>query len=135
MELNNNIEFLGKIAPSEVINEYLTAFLCVHPTRVDNCPLAVIEAMACGLPIVSSKTGGIPELVIDGVNGLLVFPEDIVGLAKAICKVVEDPKLHQSMAENSKLIFREKFELEKGVQVIADWIQSLEMKEGKIGDN
>lgn len=129
LKLDKNTEFLGNIPPNQVIDEYMASFLCVYPARIDNCPLSVIEAMSCGKPIVGFKTGGIPELVLDGFNGLLVTPEDYIGLANAICKIIEDPLLYKSLAENSKIIFREKFELNKGVRLIVDWIQGLETKE------
>ena len=55
-------------------------------------PNAVMEAMAAGLPIVAFRVGGIPEIVEDGVTGILVDPGDVQGLAEAIARVAADPQ-------------------------------------------
>ena len=64
----------------------------VLPSRMDPCPLAVLEAMATGLPVVATRVGGIPEEVGDDA-GLLVEPEDVRGLAAAVLRLAGDPGL------------------------------------------
>jgi glycosyltransferase involved in cell wall biosynthesis len=61
-----------------------------QPSRADNLPLAVLEAMAAGLPVVGTRVGGIPELVVDGETGLLVPPEDPSALAAALDSLARD---------------------------------------------
>ena len=62
----------------------------------DSLPLAILEAMAAGLPVVATTTGGIPECVVDGVTGLLVPPGDPDALAAALVRLLADPALcHQ----------------------------------------
>ena len=63
----------------------------VQPSRADNLPLAILEAMAAGLPVIGTRTGGIPELVLDGVTGLLVPPERPEELAAALDSLAADP--------------------------------------------
>ncbi len=62
----------------------------VQPSRADNLPLAVLEAMAAGLPVVGARVGGIPELVADGESGILVPPEDPRALAAALDSLARD---------------------------------------------
>ena len=67
--------------------------LFVHPTLFDALPTSVLEAMAAGLPVVASATGGIPEIITDGRDGLLVPPGDDAALAKAVIRLL----LHRSL--------------------------------------
>ena len=65
----------------------------VLPTRADNLPVAILEAMAVALPVVATRVGGIPELVVDGETGLLVEPDDPDGLRAALRSLLSDPAL------------------------------------------
>jgi glycosyltransferase involved in cell wall biosynthesis len=67
------------------IRDYLfDAHVLVMPSRTEGLPMALIEAAACGRPVVASRVGGIPEIVEHGVNGLLVEPDQVDALAAAI---------------------------------------------------
>lgn len=63
----------------------------VLPTRGDNLPVAILEAMANALPVIATRVGGVPEQIVDGVNGYLVESDDVGGLAAAIEKLASDP--------------------------------------------
>jgi glycosyltransferase involved in cell wall biosynthesis len=69
------------------------ASIYVQPSRHDMQPLAVLEAMAAGLPVVATRAGGLPQLLTDGVTGLLVPPDDPAALAAAIQRLIDDPDL------------------------------------------
>jgi glycosyltransferase involved in cell wall biosynthesis len=71
----------------------------VQPSRADNLPLAILEAMAAGLPVVGSRVGGIPELVEDSVTGLVVEPENPVALAAALDSLAGDPERRRQLGE------------------------------------
>jgi glycosyltransferase involved in cell wall biosynthesis len=66
--------------------------LFVLPTRGDNLPVAILEAMAAAVPVVATRIGGVPELVVDGETGLLVNVDDPKGMAAAIERLVADPE-------------------------------------------
>jgi glycosyltransferase involved in cell wall biosynthesis len=66
----------------------------VLPTRGENLPVSILEAMAEAVPVVATRVGGIPELVEDGESGLLVEPDDAPALAGALRRVVSDAELH-----------------------------------------
>ena len=69
----------------------------VLSSRVEGNPLSVMEAMAAGLPVVSTAVGGVPELVRDGETGLLVPSEDAGALARAVQALMDDPARRRAM--------------------------------------
>jgi glycosyltransferase involved in cell wall biosynthesis len=83
----------------EVLN---ASDVLVLNSRYEGLGLAVMEAMAAGLPVVATAVGGIPELVREGTTGRLVPPEDSEGLARALVTLLEDPPLRQRMGEAAK---------------------------------
>jgi glycosyltransferase involved in cell wall biosynthesis len=66
------------------------------------CPTVVMEAMACGRPVIGSKIGGLPELVVDGETGFLVRPGDPIALERAITYLLSNPELRDKMGEAGK---------------------------------
>ncbi|MEM4522675.1 MAG: glycosyltransferase family 4 protein [Nitrososphaeria archaeon] len=74
-------------------------FLC--PSIYDPYPLVITEAMACAKPIVATKVGGIPELITDGVNGLLVKPCNPKEIANAVIKLLEDPEVAYKLGKEA----------------------------------
>jgi glycosyltransferase involved in cell wall biosynthesis len=67
----------------------------------DACPTVVMEAMAAGIPVIGSRTGGIPDLVSDGINGILVAPDDINGLRNAMTRLIDDVGLRESLGRHA----------------------------------
>jgi glycosyltransferase involved in cell wall biosynthesis len=87
--LGLDARFHGAVEDMRVRLDALDAF--VLPSRVENSPLAIVEAMAHALPVVATRVGGVPELVADGQTGLLVEPDDPAALARAIARIVDQP--------------------------------------------
>jgi glycosyltransferase involved in cell wall biosynthesis len=83
---------------------------------MDNLPTVIMEAMATGLPVVSTVIGGIPEMVIDNETGFLVPAGDARALADAIEKVVVDPSLARRLGEKGHKRACELFSIEKNVR-------------------
>jgi len=77
--------------PQEVATYYRAADLFLHSSRVDTFPTVVLEAMACGLPVVATATGGIAEQVVDDDTGFLVKPEDAAAMTNAIVMLLDNP--------------------------------------------
>lgn len=93
------IIFTGKLSPEDLANEYKTANVFTLPAIVDSkgdtegLGVVLIEAMELGLPIVASNVGGIPDVVVDGVSGILVPEKDPEALANAYKRLADDPEL------------------------------------------
>jgi glycosyltransferase involved in cell wall biosynthesis len=71
--------------------------IVVLPTRLEGSPYAILEAMAAGKPVVASRIGGVPELVVDGATGRLFPMDDVAALAAALTELLEDPKKRAAM--------------------------------------
>lgn len=83
----------------------------VHPTLLDALPTVLAEAAAAGLPIVASRVGGVPEMCIDGRNGLLVDPGDEEALAGACLRVLREPGLAGRMGAQGREVARERYDI------------------------
>jgi glycosyltransferase involved in cell wall biosynthesis len=86
--------------------------LVVHPALMEGLGVSLIQAAAAGVPIVASRAGGIPEIVRAGVNGVLVEPGDVAGLAREICGLLGDPKRHARLAAGGKTLAGSEFSVE-----------------------
>ena len=98
--LREVVSFLGH--REDVAARLAAADLCVHPSRSEAFPNAVLEAMTAGLPVVASRVGGVLELIRDGKTGLLVAADDHDALAGAIGQVMADPALAQSLGASAR---------------------------------
>jgi len=92
--------------------------------RKEGIPVALMEGMASGLPVVSSRLSGIPELIEDGVAGLLFPPEDSAAAADALEQLAGDPELRGQMGRAARMTVEKSFDLTKNAQTLAERIQS-----------
>ena len=98
----------------EVARRLQAADLYVHPSRADTFPTGVLEALACGTPVVASRVGGIPEQVTEE-TGVLVEPGDAAGLAAAIESLLADPERRARMGQAGAADARARFSLERQI--------------------
>jgi glycosyltransferase involved in cell wall biosynthesis len=98
LEIEGSVVFTGRLDNEEIPELYSGADLLLNASLVDNTPISLLEAMASGVPIVSTSAGGIPHLVKDGVTARLVAPRDVDALASAALWVLRNPNQAQSMA-------------------------------------
>lgn len=90
-DLEKNIQFVGEVRNIVEVLSALDAY--VQPSRTEGLPLSILEAMACKLPIIAANVGGIPNLITDGVSGLLIPPEDPFSLAQAMLRLVDSKSM------------------------------------------
>src|SRR5205823_12324570 len=86
--LDDQVAFLGEVR--DVAGLLATARLFVLPSLTEGISLTLLEAMSCGLPVVATRVGGNPEVIVDGQTGLLVPPGDPPALAAAILQLLGD---------------------------------------------
>jgi glycosyltransferase involved in cell wall biosynthesis len=89
---------LGAISDAERRDLYAAADLFAMPSRTDSFGIVYLEAWACGLPVIGARAGAVPEVIRDGVDGLLVRFGDVAGLTQAIAAILDDPARARAMA-------------------------------------
>jgi glycosyltransferase involved in cell wall biosynthesis len=97
LSLMNDVIFLGYVQDKELPILYNAAKLFVYPSLYEGFGLPVLEAMACGVPVITSNTSSLPEIVADA--GIMLDPLDINALAKAMHNVLMDDSLRHSLIE------------------------------------
>jgi hypothetical protein len=95
-----NVTFAGRVAPTEIHRYYAAADIYVQTPRIDNMPLSVLEAFASGLPVVSTRVGGVPAILTNGVHGLLAEDDDEASVAQAVVTLLEAPDAARRLAAN-----------------------------------
>lgn len=113
LSIEGNVSVLGWIRgarKTECLNE---ACVYVLPSYNEGQPMSILEAMATGLPIISTPVGGTPEAVVDGVNGYLVQPGDVGALADRISYLLAHPEVRHSMGIRNREKVRELFSVDK----------------------
>jgi L-malate glycosyltransferase len=94
--------FTGRVEHEEIYEQYSAADIYINASKIDNQPLSILEAFACGLPVVTTGAGGIPDIVTDGETGFVVPVEDHVALAERALKLLTEPALARTMAERAR---------------------------------
>jgi glycosyltransferase involved in cell wall biosynthesis len=97
--LDGRVRFLGSVSRDDVLRLFRAADASVLSSSWENFPHTVVEALAVGCPVLATAVGGVPEVVQDGVNGLLVRPDDPPALATAIERLFADRELRRRLAE------------------------------------
>lgn len=102
LQIENFIEFVGAVSLNERLAFFENADIFVLPTYAEAMPMAVIEAMAAGLPIVSTTVGGIPELVSEAEEGFLIEPANAEKLAEKLSILIKNKELRVEMGEKAQ---------------------------------
>lgn len=119
------VRFLGA-QPHEVAMAWMRGALAVAlPSKIEALPIVVLEAMQFGVPVVYTRSGPGPELITDGVDGLLVDPDNPRALRSAIERLVEDPGYARRLGEAARVRVNERFKLERCVGETLRFYQNL----------
>jgi glycosyltransferase involved in cell wall biosynthesis len=102
LNLVNEVTFLGWVDSEQRDKLLSQADVFILPSYNEGLPMAILEAMAWGLPIISTPVGGIPELVITNKNGFLVTAGDVEGLSQAMASLIDNQELRLSLGENAR---------------------------------
>lgn len=120
--LENFVRLLGALPHEEVIAQYQEATVFALPAILgkdgdrDGIPNVILEALSMGLPVVSTAHSGIPEVIEEGVNGLLVPPEDAKALSSALERVICNPEMQSAFGKAGRQIVADRFNPEKNAR-------------------
>lgn len=128
------VRFVGHVARTELPAYYCAADLFVMPARelgpeessdVEGFGIAFCEAASCGLPVIGSHSGGIPEAIADGVTGLLVEPDDSSGLAEAMTRLLLDGSLAEEMGRRGRMRVERELTWEEAGRAVGDHLETV----------
>lgn len=124
LSIGNRVHFAGfHENPAEALNGL---DILVHAsTRPEPFGRVILEAMACGVPVVASRAGGVPEFVRDGLTGILCEPGDIEGMRNAVAALLADSGLREKLVERARVDFLSSYTIEKHSETVAALYDSI----------
>jgi len=126
LRLGDRVRFLGGIGDQDLPAFYNLASLYVGASRraerlgVEGFGISLVEASACGLPVVAGNSGGVPDAVRDGETGILVPPEEPTAIAAAVCRLLADPAAARRMGQNGRRAVQTYFNWDRVVRDLRD---------------
>jgi len=121
-----NVKFLGHIKGDRLKTTIRNSLFAVLPSEwYENCPYSILEAFALGKPVIGSDIGGIPELIKDGVDGLLFAPGNSEELSEKIAYLISRPRLREQMGRDARKKVEEKYNPELYYQKVMGVYQKL----------
>ncbi len=117
-KLGRVAELIPTMKHEQLINLLKTSYLLVNTSYLELMPNIIVEALACGLPVIAPRLGGIPYLIHPGYNGFLYKTGDVKTLGDLINKLLDNEDLRDKMSSNCKKFFREIFEKDFGDRAV-----------------
>jgi glycosyltransferase involved in cell wall biosynthesis len=125
----NRCRFTGLCPHSDVLKELADSSVSVIPSRAEAFGFVALESMAVGLPVIASNTGGLAEVIRDGVDGFLVPPGDAQAISEKLALLLRDPALRTRMGDNARARFLAKFERSRVIPQQADLLEKVTRRE------
>jgi len=117
--IEDNVEFLGRRSERDTLALIRKSDILVLASFMEGLPVVLMEAMAAGTPVVASQVAGIPELVSDGISGLLFAASDWEALRVCLLRLLDDTELGDRLAENASQKVTQEFDIEKSADELA----------------
>ena len=124
LEISDRVHFLGQISDVPALLAELDIFVLSSLSKGEGCPIALLEAMAAGVASIATNVSGCDDVITDGINGLLVSPEDVNALAGALRRLVESPQLRRQLAEAGRARIENNYTMQIEVEKYDSMYQS-----------
>jgi glycosyltransferase involved in cell wall biosynthesis len=119
-----NVELLGQLAHEEILDYLKKARFLVFPSEsYENFPMAIVEAFACGVPVIAGRIGAVTELIEDGHTGLLFEPGNCEDLTAKLEWACRNPDKMQAMGNEARLEFERKYTAERNYRLLMEIYQ------------
>lgn len=112
-----NVSFIGTTVGQKLVDQLNRHQILICPSIKDNFPSTVLEALHCGLPVIATNVGSIPEAIVHGENGYLVTPKDCEEIAKYIRNIFIDGNLYKKLSQGALASMTGKYEWDKQVEL------------------
>ncbi|NKX16978.1 glycosyltransferase family 4 protein [Ochrobactrum pseudogrignonense] len=109
----DQVVFEGKVTEDSLIEAYQSCDIFVAPSRFESFGLIFLEAMRAGKPVIGTNVGGIPEIVIDKLNGYLIETNNVIMLTEALQTLIDNKDLRQTMGSAGREIYESRFTADK----------------------
>lgn len=129
--LRDRVRLTGRATHAQLVGKYRAADVFVAPSEItedgdrDGIPNVLLEAMSCGLPVVTTPISGIPEVVEHGTNGLMVTPGDAQALARALAGLASDPSMRKALGRSARATVVKTFGEDGSLAVLVNLLQPL----------
>lgn len=118
--IENRVKFLGKVSDEELINAYKTHDIFVFPNHLQTWGLAVFEAMACGIPVIVSRSSGASEVLTDKENAMLINPKTPEEIKNAVLEFVSNPEFYSKISRNARIFVEQDISWQKYAKSMLD---------------
>lgn len=112
LNINDRVEMLGWVDEKQRTELLLTSSIFVLPSFTEGLPMSILEAMSASLPVIATPVGGIPDVIRNEETGILVPVSDVISLSAAICRLLGDSALRESIGRRAQAEFKMRFDLD-----------------------
>jgi len=120
LKIENYVKIIGRVPFEKTVGFFQSCDIFCLPSKFEAFGLSILQAMSCGMPIVTTRSGGIPTFVEDGKSGFLVPPNDSKALASSIIELIRNPELRRKVGLYNSRLCKQRYDWERIVDQIED---------------